>query len=292
MSVLINQTTDMKNLLLLTVSCLSYFPVFGQISLPKLSPLQKIEQRVGLTDILVEYSRPTRKGRTIFGDLVPYGQLWRTGANRNTKITFSEAVKIDNQVVAAGTYAIFSRPNVSTWDILFYTQTDNWDVPDSLDASKIAAKATVKAINLNRSFDALTITFDDLTNSSTNLGIAWENTYAALPIQVLTNEVMEKTVQKRLKETALEYHLAGYYYLRENMSLDKAKGLMETAIALRPEPDYRSHLQLAYILDKLKDRKGAIQAAERSLELAKEIGSKYGIEENTSLLKTWKVLDE
>jgi len=279
----------MKKWLLLTFVCFGLTQLTAQITLPQLSPLQKIEQRVGLTDITIEYSRPSRRGRVIFGELEKYGDYWRTGANRNTKITFSEKVKIGATTLESGTYALFTKPTSTTWTVYFYTDTSNWNVPDSIATNKIAAQIIVPSIQLNRTIESLTLSIDNLTQNTAELGIAWENTYVAVPIDLLTTEVMDKKIEEALKENALGYHFAGYYYLRENIELEKAKKLMETAIQLRPEPDYRNHLQLSYILDKLGDKKGAIKSAQTSLAIAKKIGSSYGIEENSENLKKWGV---
>lgn len=279
----------MKKLLFLFFSLFLTNNVFAQISLPQLSPLQKIEQRVGLTDLTVVYSRPAMRGRVIFGALVPFNKYWRTGANRNTKITFSEKVSIGNQEVPAGTYALFTRPSMGEWTIYLYEATDNWDVPEVIDTNLIVAKINAKPISLNRTLENLTITFDDMTDNSLNLGIAWERTYLSFPIQVMTSKIMAERLEKANDENALAYHLAGYYYLRENIKLAEAKKLFEKAILLNPEPDYRNYLQLSYVLEKLEDIKGAIQVGKKSLELAKQDGSKIGIEENTENLKKWGV---
>lgn len=101
----------------------------AQITTPQPSPSQKIEQIVGLTKVTIEYSRPSMKGRKIFGDLVPYGQIWRTGANANTKITFDTDITIGNTTVKAGTYAIYTKPNKKTWEIMLYSDASNWGNP-------------------------------------------------------------------------------------------------------------------------------------------------------------------
>lgn len=282
----------MKILLLVIGLLLGLITLSAQITLPKLSPLQKIEQQVGLTKITIEYSRPSRRGRTIFGELEKYGKLWRTGANRNTKITFSETVKIGETTLTAGTYALFTRPSTSTWEVYFYTDTSNWNVPDSLETSKIAALITVPSKPISQTIESLTISIDNLRQDTVDLSIAWENTYVAVPIEMLTTEVMNKTVQKTIEKNALGYHLAGYYYLRENIQLEKAKELFELAIQIKPNPNYQNYLQLAYVLEKLGDRKGAIQASKKSLALAKNTGSKYGVEENTKNLKKWDITND
>src|SRR5680860_1842514 len=132
----------MKKLLVLTMVVLASVSLEAQINTPAPSPFSKVEQKVGLTDVTLEYSRPAMRGRTIFGDLVPYDKLWRTGANQYTKITFGDDVTIDGQVVKAGTYSIFTKPGKASWEIFLYTEIEGGGVPKEWDESKIAAKTT------------------------------------------------------------------------------------------------------------------------------------------------------
>ncbi|MEM1123226.1 MAG: DUF2911 domain-containing protein, partial [Bacteroidota bacterium] len=246
---------------------------------------------VGLTNIKIVYSRPSAKGRKIFGDLVPYNEYWRTGANRNTKINFSEDVLINSQTIKAGTYAIFTKPSEEEWAVYFYTDTTNWEVPKSIDPTKIAATLNVPSVAENRFSETLTISFETIKNSEVTLRIAWENTAINIPITVRTDEVMLQKIQQTRAKNALGYHLAGYYFLTQDKELERAKVLFERSIELDPEPDYRSYLQLAYVFDKLNDQKGVVEVATRSLELAKSISSKVGIEQSTALLKKWGAMD-
>jgi len=136
----------MKKLLTIALIFAVSFAVNAQVEAPQPSPSQKVEQKVGLTDVTLEYSRPSAKGRTIFGDLVPFGKLWRTGANKNTMITFSDDVKIGGNDLKAGSYAIFVTPTASSWDVVFYTDTENWGTPRQWDDAKVAAKVSAKTI--------------------------------------------------------------------------------------------------------------------------------------------------
>lgn len=151
---------------------------------PKASPFSKIVQTVGFTDITVEYSRPGMKDRAIFGELVPYGKVWRTGANQNTKVTFSKDVTIGGKSVKAGTYALYTTPNKDSWDVIFYADATNWGNPKKWDESKVAAKVSVAVQPMPMKIETFTITFDDLTNNSTVLGLLWENTYVGAKINV------------------------------------------------------------------------------------------------------------
>lgn len=129
----------MKKLILLVCVGLFSLGANAQIETPAPSPFQKIEQKVGLTDVTLEYSRPSVKGRKIFGGLVPYDKLWRTGANANTKVTFGDDVTIGGKSVKAGTYAIFTKPGTSSWEVIFYSDASNWGTPREWDDMKVAA---------------------------------------------------------------------------------------------------------------------------------------------------------
>ena len=138
----------MKKLALyLFVAAISYVSN-AQIETPAPSPSQKIVQKVGLTDVTVDYSRPSMKGRKIFGGLETYGKVWRTGANENTKVTFSTDFTIDGKEMKKGTYALFTIPGKETWDIILYSDATNWGVPQKWEASKVAAKVRVTPLKM------------------------------------------------------------------------------------------------------------------------------------------------
>lgn len=279
----------MKKLILL-LAILSYLQtVIGQVDFLRLSPLQRTEIKVGFTDITIENSRPSRKGRVIYGNLVPYDELWRTGANRSTKISFSDTVYIGKTVLAPDTYTLLTKPTKTDWDIYFYKDLSLWEDPDSLDNNKVAAHIKVPSFPLNRSIETLTLTVDDLTKNSVSLGIAWENIYVAIPINIPTDRIMTQDIAKALAQNATDFHAAAYYNFNNNLDLEQAKDWMAKAILIRAQPDYRDYLWQSLILDKLGDRKGAIKSAKQSLAIAKTAGSKYGVKENQQTLKEWGV---
>ena len=115
----------------------------AQITAPKASPLAKTEQKVGLTDITIQYSRPGKKDRVVFGDVVPFGEIWRLGANENTKITASDELIFGKDTLKAGTYAIYAKPSTDKWEIFFYTETTNWGTPENWDEKKVALKTII-----------------------------------------------------------------------------------------------------------------------------------------------------
>ena len=117
----------MKRIVLFAFALTLMFSVNAQIETPQPSPFSKVEQKVGLTDVSLEYSRPGMRGRTIFGNLVPYDAIWRTGANARTKITFSTDVTVDGQTLKAGSYAVYTKPNEKSWEVYFYTEANEVD---------------------------------------------------------------------------------------------------------------------------------------------------------------------
>src|SRR5690606_7065403 len=135
----------MKKVLSLIIVFTMVMLANAQVEIPQSSPFSKREQKVVLTDVTLEYSRPAKKERVIFGDLVPYDKMWRTGANQNPIITFSDNVVVDGQTLKAGKYAVFTKPGKDTWEIYFYSETENWGLPKQWDDSKVVAKTTVKA---------------------------------------------------------------------------------------------------------------------------------------------------
>ena len=120
----------MKNLALMLCAVMASSLSFAQMQTPQPSPSEKLNTMVGLTEVTIEYSRPSARGREIFGNLVPYGKVWRTGANANTKVSFSDAVKIGDQTLKAGTYALYTKPGAESWDVMFYSDASNWGTPE------------------------------------------------------------------------------------------------------------------------------------------------------------------
>src|SRR6056300_356136 len=154
----------------------------AQIQTPQPSPSTTLEQVVGLTEVKIEYSRPAMRGRTIMGDLVPYGSLWRTGANKNTTLSFSDPVTVGGQALAAGTYALFTRPGKSLWEVFFYTETENWGTPQEWQSKSVAAVIEVPTQSLAEPVESFSISIGELTNIGANIHLSWENTRVTLPL--------------------------------------------------------------------------------------------------------------
>ena len=260
-----------------------------KITTPQPSPLGMVSQRVGLTDVAIEYSRPGVKGRTIFGDLVAFGKTWRTGANSNTKVTFSSDVTIDGQTLKAGSYGLYSVPNKDSWEVMFYTESDKNGVPGDWDDSKVAAKTTVNVQAFPINVETLTISINDVTSTTAVLGILWEKTYVAVTFEVPTDEMVSETIDAVMAATpkAGDYYNAAIYYNQQDKDIKKANEWMEKAMSMTEKPAFWQLRQQSLIYAKMGDSEKAIAVAEKSLELSKEAGNEAYIKMNTESLSEW-----
>ncbi|WP_421802890.1 DUF2911 domain-containing protein [Flagellimonas sp.] len=281
----------MKKFTLLLFAVSLCFSLEAQIQTPAPSPSSTLEQKVGLTDVTVKYSRPAMKGRTIFGDLVPYGAIWRTGANQNTVITFSDDVTVKGKELKAGSYAIYTRPNEAVWEVFFYTTTDNWGTPQEWDASKVAATVKVETMEIPMPIESFTITIDDLYNNGATLGIMWENTYVGVDFVVPTVDKAMKSIQETManKEDlqANDYFAAGSYYFSEGVNIEQAKEWVDKAVEMDGGKAYWMMRTQSLIYAKMGDKKEAIAAAKRSLAAAQAAGNQDYVKMNKDSLKEW-----
>ena len=203
----------MRKIIVMLAVVLANFVVEAQVKTPQSSPLAKVEQVVGLTTVQVEYSRPSAKGRTVYGDLVPFGKMWRTGANANTTISFSEDVKVAGKDLKKGKYALFTTPKADSWDVVFYTDTNNWGLPEKWDDAKVALKVTIKPETLNKSVESFSIFLNNLTNDTGVIELSWERTMVTIPFTVPTQEMAMKSIEKALAgPSAADYFSSAQYY--------------------------------------------------------------------------------
>ena len=278
----------MKKFLLFVCVALVSFSMEAQISTPAASPSSKLQQTVGLTDVTVEYSRPSMRGRTIFGDLVPFDKIWRTGANARTKITFSEDVTIDGQKLKAGSYAIFTKPNAQSWEVYFYTEYQGGGTPGEWDDSKVAAKTTAEVYSIPDNIESFTITIDDLKNDGATLGMMWEKAYVGVKFEVPTDAAVTKNIDKVLNGPgAGDYYAAAVYYSSTGKDINKAKEWMDKAMAMTEKPAFWQLRQQSLIQAKSGDKKAAIATAKKSLAAAEAAGNADYVKMNKDSLKEW-----
>lgn len=279
----------MKKLLLIMLAFTMSYAVNAQIQTPAPSPASKIEQKVGLTDVTIEYSRPSMRGRTIFGELVPYGKLWRTGANARTKVTFSDDVTVGGKTLKAGSYAIFTIPQATNWDVIFYTEHAGGGAPQELDESKVAARATVDVHAIP--FDVQTFSFDinNISNNGATIDIIWEKTYVAVPFEVPTDKAVMASIESALAgPSANDYYNAAGYYLSEGKDASKAKEWIDKAMSMIEKPAFWQLRQQSLIYAAAGDKKGAIAIAKKSLAASEEAGNADYIKMNKDSLAEWQ----
>jgi len=260
-----------------------------KITTPQPSPSGKVSQRVGLTDIDIEYSRPGIKGRAIFGNLVAYGKTWRTGANANTKVTFSSDVTIDGQKLKAGSYGLYTVPNKNTWEVMFYSEADNSGVPSDWDDTKVALKTTIAVVTMPMSIETFTIVFNDVTSTSAVIGLLWEKTYIGIKLEVPTDEMVSATIDAVMAASpkAGDYYNAAIYYSQANKDINKANEWMEKAMSMIEKPGFWQLRQQSLIYAKMGNTDKAIATAKKSLEGAKAAKNDAYIKMNTKSLKEW-----
>jgi len=278
----------MKKLVLFTFALTLMFSANAQIETPAPSPGSTLQQKVGLTDVTVDYSRPGVKGRTVFGDLVPYGKVWRTGANTRTKITFSDAVTIDGKTLKAGTYAIFSIPQADAWEVVFYSEYAGGGAPAELDETKVAARVTATVDVIPFNVESFTIDINNITSSSATLEFIWEKTMVAVPFTVPTDKTVSASIEKTMAgPTANDYYSSAVYYMQEGKDLDKSKMWMDKAMSMVEEPAFWQLRQQSLLYAKMGDKKNAIATAKKSLEKSKEAKNDDYVKMNTDSLKEW-----
>ena len=264
---------------------------FSQINTPRVSPASEVEQMVGLTEIEIEYSRPSMRGREVFGNLVPFGKVWRTGADNSTKISFDTDVIISGKTIQSGTYSIFSIPNKESWEIILYSDVELWGVPRDWSENKIVFSSMfdVKKLKKSNTVETFTISFNDLSNNDVNMSISWENTSVDIKIEVPTRSMVESDINKVLSDNpkSSDYYAAAVFYRQENINLDKALEWMNKAIEMNESPRFWQYRQQSLIMaanDKFAD---AVDAAKKSLNLAIEADNQDYIKMNRESIAEW-----
>ena len=284
------QNTDVKEVKEEVVKVKEEKKAPARISAPAPSPSSTLKQKVGLTDVTVKYSRPGMKGRTIFGDLVPYGKTWRTGANANTTVTFSTDVTIADGNVAAGTYALYSVPNKDSWEIMLYSDNENWGNPKEWDDAKVVAKAKVNVTKMPMKIESFTITVDDLTNTSGVLGLLWEDVYVGLPFTVPTDKGVMASIEEVMKGEPNDraYYDAAQYFMSANKDVNQAKAWIDKAVEMtKDKPKFWYLRQQSLIHAKAGSKETAIAAAKESLKHAEKAGNEGYVKMNKASLKEW-----
>lgn len=236
---------------------------------PAPSPAQTVKQAFGLGEITLEYSRPSVKDRVVFGDLVPYGKVWRTGANAATKITFSDDVKVEGKDVKAGTYAIYTIPNKDSWEFILYSDLTLGGNVSAYKAENEVAHVTVKPMATADKVETYTMNFANVTATSTALELLWEKTRVQVQITTEIDAKVMKNIETSLAADTRPYFQAANYYYENDKDLNQALIWVNKAVEQNPKAFWVTMLK-ARIELKLKDNKAAIATAEKTVALATE----------------------
>ena len=278
----------MRKILFVLAMMIANYVTEAQVTAPQASPKSTLTQVVGLTNVEIIYSRPSAKGRDVFNNLVPFGKLWRTGANENTTISFSDDVVIDGKTLPKGKYALYSTPRADNWEVIFYSATDNWGNPANFDEAKVVLKTNVKPENLNRNVESFTIGINNLDNNSANLEISWEKTIVALKFEVPTQKTAMASIDKTLAgPTAGDYYAAAQYFFQSNGDLTKALTYVDKSLEMSGDKPFYYYRLKSLIQAKKGDKQGAIATAKLSLTGAEAAKNQDYVKMNKESISDW-----
>ena len=273
----------MKRLFLLAIAGALALPSMAQsIKTPSPSTPQYVKQDFGLSSIELSYSRPDVKGRKIFGDLVPFGKVWRTGANQATTLTFGDEVTIGGVKIPAGKYGLLTIPGASEWTIIITRQLDVTS-PAAYKQDQDVVRVTADTHQLPFSVETFTVLFADVTSSSCNLQLIWDNVVVSIPITTDVDSKVMKQIDNTLIKDNRPYYGAAFYYLENGKDLNKALEWFDKAIAQDPTAFFAVY-QKARCLAKLGRKQEAIATARQSIELSKKANNADYVALNEKLI--------
>jgi hypothetical protein len=259
-----------------------------QIRTPRPSPTATLTQEVGLSTVTINYSRPGVKDRVIFGGLLPYGTLWRTGANSATTISFSDDVSVEGHSVKAGKYALFTIPGKDEWTIILnsnYDQNGTSEYKESEDALRF----TVKPYHLAEKVESFTIDINNIANSTASINLLWENTLVSFEVDVNTDERVMASIKQALDPAsdAGKYNTAANYYFTTGKDLNQALAWINKSIELSPDSFYSYYLK-SNIQAKMGNYKDAVTTAQKSKDMATQAKNDEFVTMNQNNITKWQ----
>ena len=276
-----------KFLTILFLSGLLFFQANSQdLNLPAPSPTAYLKQNFALSSVEVSYSRPSIKGRVIFGDLVPYGKVWRTGANQATTITFGEDVTVGGKPITAGKYGLLTIPGATDWTVIITKQLDVTS-PAAYKEAEDVARFSVPVENMPITVETFMIAFDNITASEMNMLLIWDKSAVIVPIKAEVDKKVMAQINDLMNKDNRPYFGAAMYYMQSGKDLNKSLEWFDKAIAQTPDGFWIYH-QKANAQAKLGKKKEAIATAEKSIELAKKAKNDDYVALNEKLIKTLK----
>jgi len=276
----------LNKLLVLTLICCTTFLADAQtIKTPAPSPTQSVKQDFGISTIELNYSRPGMKGRKIFGDLVPYGKVWRTGANSATRLKFSDDVSIGGQVLKAGEYALYTVPNEKEWEIIINKGSANWGTDYKQEDDIFRVKAT--PVKLDQRVESFTMQFANVKSGSADLQIMWDKTLVSVPITSDIDKKVMAQIDAAMNKDSRPYYQAAMYYLETGKDLNQALTWFDKAIEQNPTAYWVYH-QKANALAKMGKKREAKTTAQKSMDLAKTAKNDDYVKLNEKLIADLK----
>lgn len=241
-----------------------------KVEFPAPSPAATVKQRVGLTDIEIIYSRPGMKGRKVFGGLVPYGEVWRTGANSATKFKISATLTLGGTQIPAGNYELFTIPGEKTWTLIIHKDSSQWGAY-KYDPANDVARLSASVTSLSSPVESFTIEFNDLRDDAASLLIEWETTRVKVPVSVDVVTPLVPQIEALMASDAEKkpYVNAAMFYLDHKLDLTKAAAWMDAAIKAQPDAFHLVYRK-ARILAAAGDKAGALATAQASLAAAQK----------------------
>jgi hypothetical protein len=238
----------------------------GSLKLPALSPNAKISQDFSISNIEISYSRPSMRGRKIMGDVIPYGHVWRTGANAPTKIKTGEDLEIAGFRVKAGEYSLYTIPNKDKWEIVISSATGNWTA-DGFPREFDIARFKVTPLTMTEETQTFTINITDITFKSCKIEMVWDRTKIVIPVVANNSITVEENIDKAVNNPQVPYFQAASYYYETNQKTDVASNYVNKALELNPKAFYMWYLK-ARIEKRMGHVDEALAAARKSIELA------------------------
>ena len=276
----------MKKLLTIAAFAIGSGAFAQSLTTPQPSTTQTIKQNFGLSSIELSYSRPNMKGRTVMGNLVPFGKVWRTGANSATTLTFGDDVTIGNKLVTAGKYGLLSIPGKDSWVLIITKQLDVTS-PAAYKEESDVVRVTVAPTTIKDKVESFTMQFGNVKSNTCSLDLMWENTSISLPISTDVDTKVMKQIDNIMTKDNLPYFSAGMYYMENGKDLNQALTWFNKAADQNPTAFWIHH-QKANCLAKLGKKAEAIASATKSLELATEAKNGDYVKLNEDLLKSLK----
>lgn len=276
----------MKKILIAAFAVCTLFTADAQLRTPAPSPAQTIKQDFGLSSVELSYSRPAMKGRKVFGDLVPFGKVWRTGANQATTLTFGEEVMIGGKKIPAGKYGLLSIPDKNSWTLIISKQTDVTS-PTAYKEDMDVVRVTAETMKMKDNMESFTMQFADVKSNSCALHIMWEGTAVALPITVDVETKVMAQIDQLMNKDNRPYYNAAMYYMDNGKDLNQALAWFDKGVELQPTAFWIHH-QRANCLAKLGKKDEAKTAAKKSMELATTAKNDDYVKLNEKLLAELK----